>query len=94
MQQPVLELGGLHLDMLGKLEPALEGAAGDALVQDLVGLAFGLGLLWAAWDPMRQTFHDKMAGTLVVRSSVYPPPNRPAVAGYQQPASPPNPYER
>jgi len=34
----------------------------------------GLGLLWAAWDPLNQTFHDKIAGTLVVKSSVYPPP--------------------
>ena len=34
----------------------------------------GLGLLWAAWDPQSQTFHDKIAGTLVVRRAVYPPP--------------------
>ena len=34
----------------------------------------GLGLLWAAWDPEHQTFHDKIAGTLVVRRAVYPPP--------------------
>ena len=33
MKQAVLELGGLDLDMLGELEAALEGAAGDALVQ-------------------------------------------------------------
>jgi len=38
------------------------------------GFTFGIGLLWAAWDPMHQTLHDKMAGTLVVRSAVYPPP--------------------
>jgi uncharacterized RDD family membrane protein YckC len=36
-------------------------------------LTFGFGLLWAAWDPLHQTFHDKIAGTLVVRSEVYPP---------------------
>ena len=35
---------------------------------------FGLGLLWAIWDPKHQTWHDKIAGTVVVRSSVYPPP--------------------
>ena len=57
-------------------------------------MAFGLGLLWAAWDPEIQTFHDKVAGTLVVRSSVYPPPARSAgPPGYQQPAPPPNPYQ-
>ena len=35
---------------------------------------FGLGLLWAIWDPKHQTWHDKIAGTVVVRTSVYPPP--------------------
>lgn len=27
----------------------------------------GLGLLWVAWDPRKQGWHDKLAGTLVVR---------------------------
>lgn len=27
-----------------------------------------LGFLWAAWDPKKQTWHDKLAGTYVVRS--------------------------
>lgn len=47
----------------------------------------GFGLLWAAWDPMRQAFHDKIAGTLVVRSTVYPPPTS-REAGYQPPGPP------
>ncbi len=34
MEQAVLKARGLDLDMLGKLEAALEGAAGDALVQE------------------------------------------------------------
>jgi uncharacterized RDD family membrane protein YckC len=29
-------------------------------------LPLGLGYLWALWDPRRQAWHDKMAGTLVV----------------------------
>jgi uncharacterized RDD family membrane protein YckC len=29
--------------------------------------AAGLGFLWAAWDPEKQGWHDKMAGTYVVR---------------------------
>lgn len=34
----------------------------------LVGSAlFGIGLLWALWDPRRQTWHDKLARTVVVR---------------------------
>jgi uncharacterized RDD family membrane protein YckC len=27
-----------------------------------------LGFLWAAWDPKKQTWHDKLAGTYVVRN--------------------------
>jgi uncharacterized RDD family membrane protein YckC len=30
-------------------------------------LPLGLGYLWALWDRQRQGWHDKMAGTLVVR---------------------------
>ncbi len=29
-------------------------------------IPLGLGLLWVAWDPRKQGWHDKMAGTLVV----------------------------
>lgn len=32
-----------------------------------------LGLLWVAWDPRKQGWHDKLAGTVVVR------PRRPVV---------------
>jgi uncharacterized RDD family membrane protein YckC len=28
---------------------------------------FGVGFLWPLWDPMRQTFADKIAATVVVR---------------------------
>ncbi len=28
----------------------------------------GLGFWWMLWDPRRQTWHDKIAGTVVVRS--------------------------
>ena len=30
-------------------------------------LAFGLGILWVAFDPRRQGWHDKLAGTVVIR---------------------------
>ena len=30
-------------------------------------LALGLGFLWIAWDPRKQSWHDKLAGTVVVR---------------------------
>jgi len=29
-------------------------------------LPLGLGLLWVAWDPRKQGFHDKIAGTVVI----------------------------
>ncbi|MEJ5211686.1 MAG: RDD family protein [Burkholderiales bacterium] len=29
--------------------------------------AFGIGLLWALWDPDRQFLHDRLAGTRLVR---------------------------
>ena len=32
-------------------------------------LVLGLGFLWIAWDPRKQSWHDKLAGTLVVRRS-------------------------
>lgn len=33
----------------------------------LSALPLGLGYLWMLWDGRRQTWHDKLAGTLVVR---------------------------
>ena len=32
------------------------------------GLALGLGFLWIIWDPKKQGWHDKIAGTLVVKT--------------------------
>jgi uncharacterized RDD family membrane protein YckC len=31
-----------------------------------------LGYFWMLWDPERQTWHDKIAGTVVVPTSAYP----------------------
>jgi uncharacterized RDD family membrane protein YckC len=31
-------------------------------------IPFGLGLLWVGFDPRKQGWHDKLAGTVVVRS--------------------------
>jgi uncharacterized RDD family membrane protein YckC len=30
-------------------------------------IPLGLGYLWVAWDPKKQGWHDKLAGTVVVR---------------------------
>ncbi|MGI8795721.1 MAG: RDD family protein [Acidimicrobiia bacterium] len=49
---------------------------GKAVVRYLVGLASGLacliGYFWMLWDPEKQTWHDKVAGTYVVPTSAYP----------------------
>lgn len=44
----------------------------DALIRALgytvSGFFFGLGYLWALFDPQGRTWHDLLAGTLVVRA--------------------------
>jgi uncharacterized RDD family membrane protein YckC len=41
------------------------------------GIAFGLGFIWSAWDNKRQTWHDKLARTLVFCEQDDPPPPPP-----------------
>ena len=48
MQETVLQRRALHLDVVGELEAALEGACGDALIERLAALLVSLGLLVAA----------------------------------------------
>jgi uncharacterized RDD family membrane protein YckC len=36
------------------------------------GIPCGLGYLWMLWDKERQTWHDKIASSLVVPTSAYP----------------------
>ncbi len=31
-------------------------------------IPFGLGIIWVAFDPRKQGWHDKLAGTVVIRS--------------------------
>lgn len=35
-------------------------------------IPLGLGFIWAAFDPRKQGWHDKLAGTVVVRVSRHP----------------------
>jgi len=46
--------------------------AGQSIIRYLgyfvSSLPLGLGLIWVAFDPKKQGWHDKMAGTVVVRS--------------------------
>lgn len=38
-----------------------------AVAAILSGLCIGIGWFWASWDERRQTWHDRLAGTVVVR---------------------------
>jgi uncharacterized RDD family membrane protein YckC len=44
-------------------------AIGRNVARILSGLVFGLGYLWMLWDPRKQTWHDKIAGSVVVRTA-------------------------
>lgn len=45
-----------------------------ALMSAVSGMAFLLGYLWMLWQPRKQTWHDLVANTLVVRTRYYPAP--------------------
>jgi uncharacterized RDD family membrane protein YckC len=44
-----------------------------ALMSYVSAIALFLGYFWMLWDGRKQTWHDKVASSLVVRSSAYPP---------------------
>src|SRR5580692_8050715 len=48
VQETVLEARAFHLDEVGELEHALEGARRDALIEHLAAVAFVLGVFLAA----------------------------------------------
>jgi uncharacterized RDD family membrane protein YckC len=56
-----------------RLRPIGYGRALGRLVAEIASaIPLNLGYLWPLWDRERQTFHDKLAGTLVVRRSDLP----------------------
>lgn len=63
----ILGIKIVDADTLGK-------ASTDKLVLRYVGyyvslLLLGLGFLWVAWDKRKQGWHDKIAGTLVIKEN-------------------------
>jgi uncharacterized RDD family membrane protein YckC len=42
------------------------------LMSYVSGIALAIGYLWMLWDPRRQTWHDKVANSVVVRADRYP----------------------
>ena len=61
----------LGLEVVSKLDGSYVGfwkmVQREVVGKSLSGLVFGLGFLWAIWDKDGQTWHDKMAGTVVVQ---------------------------
>jgi uncharacterized RDD family membrane protein YckC len=47
--------------------PSTRQLIGRYLGYFVATIPLGLGLLWVAWDPRKQGWHDKLAGTVVVR---------------------------
>lgn len=50
-------------------EPSAGQLVGRYFAYFLSLLPLGLGFLWAAFDPKKQGWHDKLAGTVVVRGA-------------------------
>jgi len=49
------------------LQPSKGQLIGRYFAYYLSTIPLGLGFLWIAWDPKKQGWHDKLAGTVVVR---------------------------
>lgn len=49
--------------------PGYGKGLGRFFAQILSGIPLYLGYLWAIWDPKKQTWHDKLAGTLVLSNA-------------------------
>ena len=49
------------------LKPSLGQSVGRYLGYYVSAIPFGLGLLWVGIDPKKQGWHDKLAGTVVIR---------------------------
>lgn len=64
-------LGGIILNLRVVRTDGAEVKPADAIVRGLSGIfsiaALGIGVLWMLQDPERQMWHDKIAGTLVVK---------------------------
>jgi len=50
------------------MPPSLGQAIGRYLAYFVSALVLGLGFIWIAFDTRKQGWHDKLAGTVVVRA--------------------------
>jgi uncharacterized RDD family membrane protein YckC len=53
-------------EMMGFGQGLLRFVVGMSIL-DVIVLGLPIGYLWAAWDAKKQAWHDKVAGTVVVR---------------------------
>jgi len=65
--------------------PGYAKGLGRTLAAYLSAFPLGLGYFWMLWDPKRQTWHDKLAGTLVHNTSAIPAQSQ--LFGTQQPTA-------
>ena len=56
------------VDAVTGRKPSTGQFIGRYLAYYLSALLVGLGFLWVAWDRRKQGWHDKLAGTVVVRN--------------------------
>ena len=61
-------LGLLVVDAKSGMPPGLGQSIGRYLAYFVSALALGLGFIWIAFDTRKQGWHDKLAGTVVVRA--------------------------
>ncbi|HUE75473.1 MAG TPA: RDD family protein [Chloroflexota bacterium] len=54
-----MQTDGSNLDVVGAIIRYI-----GAIV---AAIPFGLGYLWVIWDPNKQGWHDKIAGTYVIK---------------------------
>lgn len=60
---------GIRVISAGGQPVSVGMAFARAAMKIISGLVLLLGYLWMLWDPNKQTWHDKVAGTYVVRTS-------------------------
>lgn len=66
-------LGGaalrLRVEMISGEKVSLGSCIARALASVLSFACLGLGFFWASWDVARQSWHDKIAGTVIVKAA-------------------------
>lgn len=69
---PGYRILGLRIVSINGTEITVKQALVRVLSSIFSGLAFGLGFIWIAIDENKQAWHDKAAGTYVIRSGANP----------------------